>query len=268
MVLLREFRYQSTKLKSYENDFPFNLPILDNFSSVLLSNVSIFIGENGTGKSTLLEGLATKLNLQILGGSPIRSDPSLEAARKLSENINLVWEKRTHNGFFMRAEDFFAYLKKIEIERNYNQNELKRIDDTYKDRSRMAKILARGPFSSGLDQIKKGFGDNADGESHGESFMSIFRRRFAPSGIYILDEPEAALSPISQLGLISLIKQAVNEGSQFILATHSPILMAIPKANLFSCDNGSINLISYEEAEHVALYKAFLSNPEQFLRRL
>ncbi|MHA1930982.1 MAG: AAA family ATPase [Promethearchaeota archaeon] len=268
MVLLREFRYQPDKSKRHENDFPFNLPILNNTLSVRLSNVSIFIGENGTGKSTLLEGLATKLNLQTLGESPIRSDPSLEPARKLSENIKLVWEKRTHQGFFMRAEDFFAYLKKIEIERNNNQNELKSIDETYQDRSRMAKILAQAPFSSGLDQIKKNFGENADGESHGESFMSIFRRRFVPNGVYILDEPEAALSPISQLGLISLIKHAVNEGSQFILATHSPILMAIPNADLFSCDNGSINLISYEESEHVALYRAFLSNPEQFLRRL
>lgn len=233
-----------------------------------MAPVVIFTGENGTGKSTLLEGIAGKLNLPTLGEMSIQKDPSLKHALQLANQLQLVQMKKSHRGFFMRAEDFFAFLKRIELEREMNTDQIHRIDKEYKNRSRWAQMQAKTAYKGALAQIQQNFGDSANGMSHGEGFMSIFRQRIVPKGIYLLDEPEAALSPVSQLGLIALIKEGVEKGGQFIIATHSPILMATPKALLYSFQQEKILEIDFDSIEHVQFYRDFLGNPQVFLRRL
>ncbi len=112
------------------------------------------------------------------------------------------------------------------------------------------------------------YGPDLDANSHGESFLTLFQSRFVPDGLFLLDEPEAALSPLSQLGLIALIKDMVGKGGQFIIATHSPILMAIPDADLLNFDIHPPISVGYDELEHVVLYRSFLEDPESYLHRL
>jgi predicted ATPase len=112
------------------------------------------------------------------------------------------------------------------------------------------------------------YGENLDANSHGEGFMKLFESRLMPNGLYLLDEPEAALSPIRQLSLLSMMKQMVGQDCQFIIATHSPILMAFPSASILSFDTQPVAEVAYDDLEHVRLTKAFLSDPEAFLRRL
>jgi predicted ATPase len=118
-----------------------------------------------------------------------------------------------------------------------------------------------------LAEMQRRFGGDHDERSHGESYFTLFQSRFVPNGLYLLDEPEAPLSPLRQIGLMSLIKTMVEEhNAQFIIATHSPILMAFPNAVIYSFDAETIRTVAYDEVEHVAVTKAFLDNPQRYLR--
>jgi predicted ATPase len=124
------------------------------------------------------------------------------------------------------------------------------------------------PYASELGALQRRYGAGLDAASHGESFIALFKSRFVPGGLYLLDEPEAPLSPIRQLGLISLLKEMVVQDAQFIISTHSPILMAFPDANIFSFDGGKIQLVRYADLEQVALLRDFLNNPSAFTAHL
>src|SRR5205085_8753336 len=128
--------------------------------------------------------------------------------------------------------------------------------------------LAQGAVRGQRRELARRYGEDADARSHGESFLNLFQSRFVPGGLYLLDEPEAPLSPQRQLALLSMLKEMVAEDAQFIIATHSPILMAFPNAALLNFDKYPVRQVAYDKLEHVALTKAFLNNPETFLRRL
>jgi predicted ATPase len=269
MVFLRGLGYLPPVIPSDLESFPFNIPILHDFPGLNFETpITVLVGENGSGKSTILEALAAAVGLQTLGEFPIDEDPTLEHARKLGRQLRLIWNKQTVKGFFIRAEDYFAYLKSVEKERSSYREEIKKIQEEMKDRSRFAQIQAVAPTAYSLASIQRRFGDNADARSHGEGFMHIFRQRLEIPGLYVIDEAEAALSPIAQLALVSLIKESVRIGSQFLIATHSPILMACPDAMIYTCDTHPISQIQYDEIEHVKLFRDFLSEPENFIRRL
>lgn len=266
MVLLRKIMLKNTKNKS---EFPFSVPVIKDFTDLeFKSPVTIFVGENGTGKSTLLEGLATKIGLPVVGGESLEDDVSLEHARSLSNHLKLTWNINKHKGFFLRAEDFFNFTRMISRLRMEMKDNLQEIDDNYKDRSSYARSMARLPYVGSLHELEKRYGEDLDANSHGESFLKIFESRFVPEGIYILDEPEAPLSPLRQLSLISMIKEMVDKGCQFIIATHSPILMAFPGAEIISFDEIPFKKVEYNELEHVRLTRDFLNSPESFLRHL
>ncbi|HUF76827.1 MAG TPA: AAA family ATPase [Longimicrobiales bacterium] len=112
------------------------------------------------------------------------------------------------------------------------------------------------------------YGENSDAASHGEAFLRLFAARLAPRGVYLLDEPEAALSPQSQLGFLAMLKDAVDAGSQFLVATHSPLLMATPGATILSFDEAPVRRVQYDELESVRLVRDFLQAPERYLRRI
>jgi predicted ATPase len=234
----------------------------------LASPVTFFVGENGSGKSTMLEAIAAAARSITVGANPAAADPSLRAAQRLAEELRLVWSKRTHRGFYMRAEDFFNYARGMEQAKDEFAATIEQIrnDDSL---SPTAKGMAIMPHAGQLAALTESYGDGLDHRSHGEAFLTLFQTRLAPDGLFILDEPEAPLSPRRQIALLAMIKDAVEtRGAQFIIATHSPILMAYPGATIYSFDDGEVRQIPYEEIDHVVITRDFLSHPELFLRHL
>jgi predicted ATPase len=258
-----------TKKEIKEQGFPFNLPVISALEEIKFTvPVTFFVGENGSGKSTLMETIACAAGSVTVGSESVKTDPSLAHVRKLANHLRLTWTKRTHKGFFLRAEDFFGYAKQMAQTRQELEDDIKKVDSEYEGRSKFAKDLAKLPHVSELHAIKNRYGDGLDTRSHGESFLALFQSRFVPNGLYLLDEPEAPLSPIRQLAFLSALKQMVAEESQFIIATHSPIIMAFPDAEILSFDGGQIRKVNYDELEHVSLTREFLKDPEAYLRRL
>jgi predicted ATPase len=240
------------------DSFPFNLPLVKNFVGIeFTSSVTFFVGENGSGKSTLLEAIAAGINLATIGGDDLDRDSTLVHARILGKRLRYAWQQKSHRGFFLRAEDFFNFARRLQS----MTRELQEIADNYSG-------AARGAILGQRQALINKYGENLDANSHGESFLKLFRERFVPKGLYLLDEPEAPLSPQRQLALLAMIGDMVEEKTQFVIATHSPILMAYPGAKIFSFDSHPVREIAYDEVEHVSLTKAFLNNPRSFLRHL
>ena len=148
---------------------------------------------------------------------------------------------------------------------------LSELDDVaveYAAASPHARGLREGPIRASLNEMERRYGADLDANSHGQSFLTLFRARFVPNGLYLLDEPEAPLSPQSQLALMAMMKDMVAQNAQFIVATHSPILLAFPDATIYSFDVSPVAAVPYSELDHVNLTRDFLSAPERFLRHL
>jgi predicted ATPase len=255
-------------LESQAGRFPFTIPVIDSLERIELgSPVTIFVGENGSGKSTLIEAIALSASLAVVGSEDLGRDRTLAHVRPLADSLRLTWNRRTRRGFFLRAEDFFGYARRMAQVRQEMEAELRRVEEEYRDRPE-AIDYARMPFARELGEVQRRYGEGLDNASHGEAFLTLFQSRFVPEGLYLLDEPEAPLSPVRQLALIAAIRQMVDQQSQFIIATHSPILMAIPGAQILSFDNGLIHPVKYEDLEHVTLTRDFLNDPQAFLRHL
>ncbi|MBX7218516.1 MAG: AAA family ATPase [Blastocatellia bacterium] len=246
--------------------YPFTLPLIQQFQPLeFTAPVTFLVGENGSGKSTLLEALAAAVNLPVIGGDDIRRDPSLEPARNLAKHLKLVWGKRTHRGFFLRAEDFFNFSKRMKETSDELEDMAK---DFEQELSGYALRLAQGVVRGQRHGLVEKYGEDLNANSHGESFLKLFQARFVPDGFYILDEPEAPLSPQRQIAFLMTLKDMVGQGSQFIIATHSPIIMAFPGAKILSLDSLPIQEVAYDDLEHVRLTRDFLNQPERFLRHL
>jgi predicted ATPase len=249
--------------------FPFRVPAVRALDTLPFTTpVTFFVGENGSGKSTLLEAIAAAAKLPSVGSLEVAQDGTLELQRLLGKALKLTWAKRVHRGFFLRAEDFFGFTKTLSRMRSELEGELARIDIEYEGRSALAKGLARGPPESSLADMERRYGVALDASSHGESFLRVFAQRFVPDGLYLLDEPEAPLSPQSQLGLIAMLKDMIEQSAQFIIASHSPILLAFPGATIYSFDETPVRVVPYAELAHVNLTRDFLQDPERYLRRL
>ena len=258
-IMLRPFK---------EAGFPFSLPILNEMELTFTKPVTFFVGENGTGKSTLMESIACAAEMVTVGSENVKTDKSLSAQRELGKYLRLAWVKRTKKGFFLRAEDFFGYAKRLNQMRVEMEDDLHDLDREFENRSEYARSLAKMSTSGQLIDIKRRYGDGLDARSHGESFLALFQSRFVAGGLYLLDEPEAPLSPLRQLALISALKEMITQDAQFIIATHSPILMAFPDAKLLSFDGEKIRPVKYEQLEHVRLTRDFLLDPGAFIDRL
>jgi predicted ATPase len=249
--------------------FPFSVPVVRALEKLSLdAPVTFFVGENGSGKSTILEGIAAAAGLPAVGSAGLKDDETLSAQRALGRSLKLVWRQRTRRGFFLRAEDFFGFTKSLSKMRADFLVRLAEIDVEYQDRSAYAKGFATLPIRRSLAEMEERYGVNLDANSHGQSFLKFFASRFVPGGLYLLDEPEAPLSPQSQLALIAMIVDMIAQGGQFIIATHSPILLAFPNALIYSCDRVPIESVRFEELDHVVLARDFLNDPVKFLRHL
>ncbi len=251
--------------------FPFSVPAIASLAGQTLrltTPVTFLIGENGSGKSTLLEAIACAAQSITVGSAGVERDRTLDSVQQLARQLKLAWSKRTRRGFFMRSEDFFGYAKSMQALREEMARDLQ-AHDADPSLSPTARAYGRMPYAGSLAALEQSYGAGLDSYSHGESFFSLFRSRFVPNGLYLLDEPEAPLSPMRQLSLIAMLKtMAAEQNAQFIIATHSPILMAFPDATIYSFDHGRIQPIAYDQIEHVIVTRDFLSDPQRFLRQL
>lgn len=270
MLSLSKTLLRSIEIKpSTGTQFPHTLAFARAGHDITLAPVTFLVGENGSGKSTFLEALACAIDSVTVGAEPVSHDPTLADVRGFAaKHVRLIWNRRTKQGFFLRAEDFFGYAKKMSETKADMERALREVDEEYKGRSDFAKTMAKMPFSRSLHEMREDYGEGLDVNSHGEGFLKLFQARFTGEGVYLLDEPEAPLSPTRQLTLLSMLHAMVRKGAQFIVATHSPILLAYPEALILSFDAGTIQPAAYETLEHVAITRAFLDNPKAYLRHL
>jgi predicted ATPase len=214
---------------------PFNLPAFSHgFDLTFRRKVTFFVGENGSGKSTLLEALAECCGFPPEGGNRDHHRTAFAERSPFAQALRLSWSPKVTEGFFMRAESFYNFA-------------------TYVD---------------GVSDLRAYGGKSLHERSHGESFLSLFAHRFE-QGIYLLDEPEAALSPQRQLSFLRIVHDLATPGhAQFFIATHSPIILSYPGAVLYSLDGGGIQEIGYRETQHFLITRDFLASPERFFKHL
>ncbi len=221
-------------------EYPAALPAVrylrENEYLPITSSVTFFVGENGSGKSTLLEAIAIACGFNAEGGSKNFSFSTMPTHSGLYKHIRLSRVGYPKDGYFLRAESFYNTA-------------------TYIDETDPALCEAYG-------------GKSLHSQSHGEAFLQTVKNRFFGKGLYILDEPEAALSPTSAMSLLIYIDRLVSDGSQFIIATHSPILTAYPDALIYQISSSGIEKVSYRETDNYKITKSFLSDPERITMHL
>jgi predicted ATPase len=217
--------------------YPFEIPAVRDLASLPFGAVTCLVGDNGTGKSTLVEALAVAAGFNAEGGGRNLRFATHATHSDLHEHLETVWNERPRWGWFLRAETFYG----------------------------LASHVARDSDpGTGVGVL---FPD-LHAESHGESFIDIALARFHSRGFYLLDEPESALSLVGQLRLLRIIHDSCSAGSQFVIATHSPLLMAFPGATILELDEHGAHQRDYEDVEIVGLWRRFLADPESFLRPL
>jgi predicted ATPase len=218
---------------SYLRDLPIVKFLVDGNDISFENSVTFFAGENGSGKSTIIEALAVGLGFNSEGGSKNFNFSTRETSYELCNSLTIARRRIPKDGYFLRAESFFNVATNVE------------------------ELGVTGYGESSLHE-----------QSHGESFLALFQNRFWGNGLYILDEPEAALSPLSQMALLSKIHELVNNNSQLIIATHSPILLSYPGAAIFQLNADGLTRVSYEESDVYNMYKDFILDYEHTLHYL
>lgn len=243
--LLDKVKFDFAQVNGSRN-YPFSLPIVQCLKEISFpTQVTFFVGENGTGKSTILEAIALKAGFGPEGGSKnihfkTSQENTYEGTKLLAQRLVLSWRKKPEDGYFFRAESFFNIANYLDA---------------------MAQHDAKAYVSYG--------GKSLHTQSHGESFLSFFKNRMGNGGFFILDEPEAAFSPQRQLALMIIINDMCkNSDAQFIIATHSPILLAYPNATIYSCDSTALLPIQYVDTDHYKITKQFLDNPERYMHHM
>jgi predicted ATPase len=230
MTLLRE------GVESFER-YPFSIPAIRGLETLEFHpQVTFFVGENGSGKSTLVEAVAVAAGFNAEGGSRNFNFATRRSESELHKHLRLArGTRRPKTGYFLRAESFFNVATEIE---------------------------------NNADAMASHGGLHHHELSHGEAFLALVQKRFWANGLYVLDEPEAALSPQRQLALLRSIHDLVGDSCQFIISTHSPLLLAYPNARIFHLSTEGMSEVAYEQTEHYALTRDFLMNREAYLRRL
>lgn len=231
---LRYIELCREKIQSFST-YPYCLPVIKDLSVLEFHpKVTYIVGENGTGKSTLLEAIAVAYGFNPEGGTRNFNFSTKDTHSDLHKNLKLVkGVKAAQDGFFLRAESFYNVATNID-----------EIDACYS------------------------YGGSLHLQSHGESFLSVIRNRFSGNGLYILDESEAALSPSRQMSMLVIMDELIKKDSQFIIATHSPIIMSYPDSIIYELKDNAIKQVTYKETEHYKITRTFLDKPEKMLEIL
>lgn len=237
MAMLKKITLLREQIPSFDR-YPFSIPAIKTLDEMHFDRpVTFFVGENGSGKSTLLEAIADKCEFNIAGGSRHNLYDVHASDAALGNYIRLSWMPKLTDGFFLRAESFYHFATHLD-----------EVDTT-------------GYAHYG--------GRSLHEQSHGESFMSLFLNRFRGKAIYLLDEPEAALSPSRQIMFLKVMHDLTRQhGAQMIIATHSPILLGFPGAAIWSFDEREIREVEYEMTDHYQMTKYFLQHREKFLQEI
>lgn len=231
-LMVKKITLERDKIESFDK-YPFNIDIIKNFKELNFDTpVTFFVGENGVGKSTFIEAIAVSLGLPAEGGTDNFRYETKNTTSILSEYLRVGTFNRPKMKFFLRAESFYNFSSEVE------------------------RLVVEDNFYGLYDA----YGGNLHECSHGESFIKLVQNRFTDHGLYILDEPEAALSPQRQLSLLCLIDELSKAGSQFIIATHSPILISYRDGKILDLNN-NFEEIDYKETDIYSLYKMYLDNP-------
>lgn len=264
MIYLSSIRRRARE----DAEFPWSVPVVAALEALEFhAPVTFFVGENGSGKSTLLEGIAAGLRAVAVGSDDIEKDDTLRAARRLGQGLQFERRHRPATTLFFRAEDVFGFTRRMlrsmrdlaDLEEEFRREFA---DGSYAQQ--LATSSARGQRVA----LESRYGADPDARSHGEVFLALLASRMTSRGLYLLDEPEAPLSPRGILQLIALLRDRVGQACQFIIATHSPLLLALPDAAIYVFEGGRIANTSYEDVDHVRIAKSFLNNPQQFLKHL
>jgi len=246
--------------------FPWSVPVVASLEALEFTTpVTFFVGENGSGKSTVLEGIAAGMRAIAVGSTDLDKDETLHAARQFAAGFTFERRKRPRTKLFFRAEDIFGFTRRM----LRSMADLGSIEEEFRRRfpdGSYGQKLAMGAAAGQRHTLEKRYGKDPDARSHGEVFLGLLASRLVPGGLYLLDEPEAPLSPRGVLQLIALIKDRVGQQCQFIIATHSPMLLAFPEATICVFAEGAVTRTAYSDVEHVQLMKSFLDNPQRFLR--
>ena len=242
--------------------YPFNLAWLEGLEQIEFKQpLTFFVGDNGIGKSTLIQALAIHNQIPQLTNELYEDNPEFKTILQLANCLTSQWDVKSKKGFFFRADDFISFVRSTKKLKKELQEELALLDE----REVPAQAYERHPYQNSLAALERTYPRELQTLSHGQSFLALFQQRLAPQSLYILDEPEIPLSPQNQLTLLYLIHEQIQQGSQFIIASHSPILTAYPGAEIYKLTEERLAQIDYEEIENVEFMTNFMADPQRFM---
>lgn len=243
--------------------YPFSIPLFANgFSMLLKTPVTILVGENGTGKSTFMKAVQSKFGLYAI------NDDVYGEKRKDASFVDYRPKTTKPKGFFFESLTFINYIESLNKEKELARAELERVQKEYANASEYARTMASTPFARTLHEINGMYEKDLSQSSHGESYLDFFSSRLRDGQFYLLDEPETPLSTQNQLTLVALILEGVRNGCQFLIATHSPIVAAVPDATIYEILDQELVEVAYDDISGIRMMKQFLNHKEQFLRHL
>ena len=260
---------KTLRFKDFDtNEYPFNIPCIQNLDELDLSNkITVFVGDNGSGKSTLLKAIAYYNNSINVSSHNIDSSYYKEI-KELASKMKCTYDVKTRSGFFFSGEEFITYINQLKQMKYDLVEDLRRIDEEYKNKSVFARNQARMAAAGQLYEMNNAYDGELKEKSHGEGFLEFFKQRMHREGIYLLDEPETPLSAVNQYKLVVMITDLVRSGSQVIIATHSPIIMALEGAKIYNFTEDKVEEINYEDIESVVFMKHFLNHKDNYINRL
>ncbi len=245
------------------------MALYDNMERIEFTTpVTLLAGDNGCGKTTLIELIANKTAAVRVDHAKMTSDMRKAPIAKAAENFRIAMSRRPDRAFFFHAEGFIRYIDSVNRMKDDARRDLARADQESEGRSAFARQQARMAYASSLASLEGLYENDLSARSHGEGFLDFFGARLIDRGLYLLDEPEAALSPFNQYVLLTMIVDAAKRGCQFIISTHSPVLLACPGARILTFESGKLTEETFDRLEGVRFLRDFLANTARYVAEI